>query len=101
MALSEPCTPSGDLAVSTATLVTALPSRLAYLSLTPAAADSTVIVYDNNTAAASGTVLARLLVKASTASVTVPISIPIIAQKGLVVAVAGTGAVANLGFCPL
>ncbi len=73
-------------------LVTANPAKLTSVVLNPAAAASTLIVYDNNTAAASGTVLAKVVVPASAASVSVVFDSPVVANRGLYCVVTGTAA---------
>ena len=97
--MNQPSTPSGDLAVAAATVVTARPARLMTVTLTPAAAACSVIVYDN-ASAASGTVLARIAQAANAATISLPLEGGIVANAGLTVAVAGAGAIANLSFIP-
>lgn len=83
---------SGDLAVGT-TAVVARPAELTGILLTPAAADCSVVVYDNKSAA-SGTVIARVTALANTATASAFINIPVEALNGLTVVVAGAGATA-------
>ena len=98
MAVSEPCTSSGQLAVGTST-VYAHPALLYQVTLNPAAAVCSVTVYDN-ASAGSGTVLAVLNSPASGASVTFYTSAPVMCKNGITVVVAGTGATANVYWTP-
>ena len=63
------------------------------VSIIPAAADATVTLYDSATAA-SGKVLFKGLVKASTASVTTNFTHPVFAQNGVFLDIDGVGAAA-------
>lgn len=98
MAMQEPSTSSGLITVST-TVIVGAPALLSSLILNPAAADCSVIIYDNATAA-SGTVLAKLLAVAATTSGSVSVSFnsPIYSTRGLTMIVAGTGATATCSF---
>lgn len=93
--IAVPATTSGDLAVAAATVVTARPARVMMVVLTPAAALSTAVVFDN-ASAASGTVIARLQAAASAGSIVWTIPTGVVANQGLTVAVTGTGAIANV-----
>lgn len=96
MAMTEPSTSSGLLTVAT-TVVCAAPCVLTSLILNPAAAASSVVVYDN-ASAASGTVLAELLAVANGASVPHGFNSGIMATKGITVVVTGTAATATVSF---
>lgn len=96
MAMQEPCTSSGSLAVGT-TAVIAAPALLQSVILNPGSATSTVTVYDN-ASAASGTVLVSLTAPASVSSVPVSFNSPIYSTKGLTVVVAGTAATAVIAY---
>jgi hypothetical protein len=96
MAMQEPCTSSGSLAVGT-TAVLAKPGLLHSVILNPGSAASTITVYDN-ASAASGTVLASLVAAASTSSVSVSFNSPIYSVNGLTVVVAGTAATGIVGY---
>lgn len=85
---------SGVLAASAAANITALGSHLVGFILTPAAADAVLTIYDNAGAAASGTVLAAITVKASTASLAVPLNWGVAAQNGIAYSLVGAGATA-------
>lgn len=93
MAMTESVKSSGQVAVTAATVVSSIPARAHYLSLTPAAAASSVIVYDN-ASAASGTILLELKAPAAGASIIVPLDSPVMALLGITIAVTGTGATA-------
>ncbi len=94
--MSEPCTSSGELAVGT-TAVCGVPALLTSLSLAPAAADCSIKVYDN-ASAASGTILTEITLKANTGSVQYTFESPIYSTRGLTAVVAGTGAIAHVMF---
>lgn len=96
MAMTEPSTSSGLLTVAT-TAVCVAPCVLTSIILNPAAAASSVVIYDN-ASAASGTVLGELLAVANGASVSQAFNSPILATKGLTVVVAGSGATATVSF---
>lgn len=86
----QPVTSSGQLAVGT-TAVVAAPALLHCLSLSPAAAASSITVYDN-ASAASGTILASLESPASVSTVSLPLNSPIFSKFGLTVVIAGAAA---------
>lgn len=94
--LRNPATSSGQLAVGT-TAVCAAPASLQSIILSPAAAASTVTVYDN-ASAASGTILAVLTCPASVASVICNFTVPVYCKLGITAVVAGTGATAYITF---
>lgn len=96
MPMSEPSNSSGDLAVGT-TAVCGVPGFVTSVTLSPAAADCSVLIYDNKSAA-SGTVVARLLLKANTGSQQLSYESPIVCNAGITAVVAGTGAVATITF---
>lgn len=92
----ETCESSGSIAVTAGTAVRTRPCKLHGSVLIPAAADSTITIYDN-ASAASGTILLKVstiatLAGGSTASPQLPA--PIEAKNGLFVVVTGTGATA-------
>ena len=91
MGLQYSATQSSGLLTADA-LVEANPCLLHTVTLVPAAADSTLTIYDNNAAAAAGTVLAKIFVLATTASQTIHFTIPVRANKGLYADVAGAAA---------
>lgn len=95
--MQTPGTSSGDLAVTAATTVTARPARVMSVTLTPAAALSTMIVYDN-ASAASGTVLVRLQAAASGASVVWQPTYGSAANAGITVAITGSGAIGTVHY---
>lgn len=75
---------------TTSAVIVAAPCSLAGVTVIAAAADTTVIVYDSEDTTTSGrTILEKVLVKASTASERVSLSIPKVANRGLYVTVAG------------
>lgn len=92
----EPGTSSGLLTVAT-TVVCAAPALLASVVLIPGSAASTILVYDNATTN-SGTVIASLAGVANGAAITLPLTIPVRASKGITAIVAGTGATAVINF---
>lgn len=85
-------TTSGSLAAGTTT-VQAQPAALCYVSLTPAAAVSTVTVYDNKSAG-SGTILAQLSAPANASTVEVSFHNPSQGLTGITVVVTGAAATA-------
>jgi hypothetical protein len=91
--MANPSTPSGDLAVGT-TAVSTKPGRLRSVMLFGGSATSSVIVYDNPSAA-SGTVLARLQCAASGAQ-SIDFDEGIAVNTGITAVVAGTAAIANI-----
>lgn len=96
MAMSEPSNSSGELAVGT-TAVCGVPGFVTSVSLAPAAADCSVKVYDNKSAA-SGTIVAEITLKANTGSVQYTFNSPIVCNAGITAVVAGTGAIAHVTF---
>lgn len=90
-------TTSGLLSASAA--VYALPGKLWGLSLSPAAAASTLIIYDN-ASAASGTVLAKLVVPANSATVDIVFNQGIQAQIGIYASLSGAAADAVVYYSP-
>jgi hypothetical protein len=95
----QPGTASGQLAAGT-TAVYAKPAILTGLQVTPAAADATLTIYDN-ASAASGTIVAQMLVKASTSSQHIPLTIGVGCNNGVTAALSGTGATAIVYYYPL
>lgn len=89
-------TSTGDLAVGTTTPQTN-PAAITSITLSPAAAISSVTIFDNKSAA-SGTIIGHLVCPASVSTVTVEFTHPIRALNGLTIVVAGTGATANVGY---
>lgn len=83
-------TSSGTLAVAT-TVIQAQPAAVCSLSLTPAAAASTLTVYDNATAG-SGRVLAQLSAVANGATVEMTFNYPPQGLTGLTAVVTGAAA---------
>lgn len=79
--------------------VYALPCKLWGLSLSPAAAASSIVVYDN-ASAASGTVLAKLSVAANTQTVNITFNQGVQAQFGLYVDISGASADAVVYYSP-
>lgn len=73
------------------------PARLHSIALNPAAAASTIIVYDN-ASAATGTVLLKLVAPASGASVVWENDVGIEASRGLYMAITGAAADAVVGY---
>lgn len=96
--IQDPSTSSGQLAVGT-NVVYASPADLAGFSLSPAAADCSLTIYDS-AAAASGTIVGQMSLKANAASDQVPLSLLVRCNKGIVAVVAGTGATAVVLFNP-
>lgn len=94
--MSIPATSSGSLAVGT-NVVLADAGRLLGVTLVPAAAACSVIVYDN-AATAAGTVVATVAGVANGATNTWDINAGIAINSGLVAVVAGTGATAILHY---
>lgn len=94
----ETATTSGQLSSSTA--VRTKPSRLHAIILTPAAADASVIVYDN-ASTNSGTILAQLDAKANAISEQLVLNVPVEANNGLYAALSGSGAKVVLHFSAL
>ena len=92
--MAEPCTASGLLSVCTSLSITSRPSHLVNLMLHPGSgANPSITVYDSN----SGAVLALLQGVASGASVVFPFDgAPVLANGGMNVTVAGTGAQAEV-----
>lgn len=87
---------SGLLAAGT-TAVQAQQCKLSALILIPAAADCTVLVYDNKSAA-SGTVVLELSGKANAASSSLNMVLPAECLNGATVVVTGAGAQAILHY---
>lgn len=85
-------TSSGSLVVAT-TVVQAQPAALCFVSLTSAAAISTVTVYDNKSGA-SGTILAQLTAPANAATVGISFNNPPQGNQGITVVVTGAAATA-------
>lgn len=76
------------------------PAKLVAVTIVPAAADSTLVVYDHPSAA-SGTVLAKVFVKASTASQTILFTRPIEANNGIYADVTGASAEYIVYYSPM
>jgi len=98
--MHEAATPSGDLAVAAATVVTAKPALLHSLSLSITINASTIVVYDN-ASAASGTVIARIKLDGTlnaNGCKAINFDAPLVANNGITVAVTGTGAVGNVNY---
>lgn len=89
-------TPSGQLSVGT-TVVSAAPSMIGSIILTPAAATATATVYDNATTN-SGTIIANLQALTSGNSAVISFMYPVNCLKGITVVVAGTGATCEVTF---
>lgn len=87
--MSHAVTSSG-LLTATTTVVSSKPATLNSVHLTAAAATSTLIVYDN-ASAASGTVLATLSAVANTTA-SLQFKFPVNDLNGLTVIITGTGA---------
>lgn len=92
------CQSSGELAASA--VVAARPARLCAVTLTPAAANSTLIIYDN-ASAASGTILMEMTVLASAKSETISLNFSPEALKGLYASLSGASAKAVVHFALL
>lgn len=86
----EPVVPSASLTVATV-VVCSTPALLHSVVLNPAAAASTITVYDNATTN-SGTVLALLQAVANGASVVFTPTAPIYCAKGITAVVTGSSA---------
>lgn len=78
-------------------VVCAAPALITAIMLHPAAAASTITVYDNATAA-SGTVAAILTTPASVSTSIIPFDSPINCVNGITCVVTGTGAQAQVYF---
>lgn len=87
---------SGALAVAT-TVVCARPCKISSIMISPAAAASSVTVYDNASTAA-GTIVALVNVAASTATTSVNMVLPVECLNGCTAVVAGAGATAYIHF---
>lgn len=73
--------------------ITAEPGYFCGITVTPAAADTTVIIYDSENSTTSGkTVLDKILVKASSSSMHVHYDQPITANRGIYATLTGAGA---------
>lgn len=94
----NPCTSSGSLAVGADRVVSNMSSQLMSIALVPAAAASTVTVYDHSSASSGATVVWSLSAVANGESVSITFNHPIVMNKGIVVVVTGTAAVAFVGF---
>ena len=88
---------SGAIPVTAATVVANRPSFICAVLLTPAAAASTVTLYDN-ASAASGTVLAVLTAPANSATVSLSVERTIECLNGITAVVTGTAAQAIVYF---
>lgn len=86
-----PSTSSGLLSASAA--VAARPAIVQSVTVVPAAADATVVLYDN-ASAASGTVLAKVFALANGASVSIAFNHPIQASNGIYLDISGASAAA-------
>lgn len=99
-------TSSGSLAVSTganvipsATRTSGVSSgRVMGLSITPAAAVSTLSIYDNNVGDASGLLLERLTVPANSSTVVIAYDDGTAFANGLSYVLSGTGAIAVIRY---
>ncbi len=85
----EPCQ-SSDVQSASAAII-ARPAALHSVTVLPAAATSTVIIYDNATTN-SGTILAKITALANAKSETIIFTHPIVANKGLYAALSGAAA---------
>jgi hypothetical protein len=93
--MSNPATSSGLKSASAAILVG--PGTLKGLTVVGGSDATTVIVYDNPSAA-SGTVLEKIVIPAAE-SLRVDYSCGVVANSGLYVSIAGTGAGAVVHYC--
>lgn len=89
-------TSTGSLAASAGAQVVSLECTLTKGSVTPAAADAVLTIYDGTSTA--GVVLLAITVKASTATVIETINIPVYANKGLFYTLTGAGATAVIHY---
>lgn len=88
---------TGLVAATAATLVVGGKNTLTGVgAFTDGTNAATVVVYDNSTAAASGTVLAMLVCPAAAGSTYMVLDPAIRCENGLVVAITGTGAPVGL-----
>lgn len=100
--MQSTATSSGSLPVSTGAVIPASAvgtsglstGRLWGVTLTPAAAISTVTIYDNNKGDNSGTVLERITVPANSQTIIVDYAIGTAFNQGLSYILSGTGATA-------
>ena len=84
---------SGVIPVTSATVINVGKSILSGITvITDNVNTATVTVYDNNTASASGTVLAKATATSTTGANSIAFVTPIRADLGLVVSVTGIGA---------
>jgi hypothetical protein len=90
-----PSTSSGELTASAA--IKALPCQLASVTVTPGSATTTVIIYDN-ASAASGTKLLSITMAANGSTQTFSLNYPKVANNGLYCSISGTGASANVDY---
>lgn len=98
--ISDPSTSSGSLAVSAGAAIYARPAVIMGYSVTPAAADAVLTVYDNATAA-SGTIVAQMTVKASTSTQVAVLTTGIWCNNGLFYTLTGASATALVSFNPM
>ena len=89
---------AGSIAVTTGSQLVTGPCRLHYFSILPAAAASTIRLYDNKLGDASGTLLAEASAGANLIGVAVSLSNPVYARLGISVVVAGTAATGNVHY---
>lgn len=94
--MSCPSNSSSTLTVAT-TVVCNSPARVTSIILNPAAAASTITLYDN-ASAASGTVLAKLQAVANGESVVWHLDGGLICNNGITAVVAGASATAVVGY---
>ncbi len=87
--MSMTATSSDQLNASAA--IAARPGRVHAVMLTPAAADASIIIYDNPSAA-SGKILARVDAKASTITQDRVFNVPVESLNGIYASVSGAGA---------
>jgi hypothetical protein len=92
--INEPSSVSGSLTVAT-TVVSSKAALLTGVMLNPAAAASTVTLFDNGSAG-SGTMLALLTAVANGTSVSVTFNSAIFCANGITAVVTGTGATAQV-----
>lgn len=85
----EPCTSSGEKSASA--LISSHPGLLMAIDLLPPASGAaTLVIYDNNAASASGTVLFECSVSSGTASSSINMSMARYSGKGLYAVLTGT-----------
>lgn len=86
----------GSLAVSGGAQAVAIECSISSLTITPAAADSVLTVYDGTST--SGTLLCSITAKANAGTLVYPLNIPVKANKGVFYVLSGTAATATLHY---